>query len=307
MKYCPNCQTTYTDDTLRFCLQDGTPLAEVSGANTVMPTVSFDDSETLVSRKPPQQVVPLNIPQTQSQNWERDEQTRVVAPPVAARKSNTALTVLATVLGVFVFLGITGLGAWFLLKSRKPEVVAVNVNAAPANRPANVNSANINSANVQNLNVNANKSAPMPSPTSMPIPKPTLKPDEAKTIMKDVKNAVDDWKNSSENLDLDGNLEQYADSVDYYVAGRVNREKVRADKQRAFEQYDSINFDISNVKIMPDDSGEKATAVFDKKWKFEGDEKYSAGKVQQQLTFSKVAGRWLITGEKDLKVYYVEK
>ncbi len=308
MKYCPNCQTTYTDDALRFCLQDGTPLAEVSGADTVMPTVSFDDAETIVSRKPPQQVVPINTPETQTQNWERGEQTRVVAPPIEIRKSNTALTVLATVLGVFVFLGFAGIGAWFLLKSRRTEVVAVNVNTAPTNHATNLNSTNLNSAaNIQNLNSNSNKSTPTTSPSATPVPSPTLSSNEAKAITKDVKNAVDDWKNSSENLDLDGNLEQYADSVDYYTAGRVNREKVRADKQRAFDQFDSINFDISNVKITPDDSGEKAIAVFDKKWKFEGDEKYSAGKVQQQLTFSKIGGRWLISGEKDLKVYYVEK
>ncbi len=61
------------------------------------------------------------------------------------------------------------------------------------------------------------------------------------------------------------------------------------------------------MKVTPDASGEKATAVFDKEWNFEGAEKYSAGKVQQQLTLGKIGGRWLITGEKDLKTYYVEK
>jgi hypothetical protein len=123
----------------------------------------------------------------------------------------------------------------------------------------------------------------------------------------EVKDTVDEWKSSSENLDLDGNLDQYADSVDYYTAGRINRARVRADKQRAFDQYDSINFNISNMKVTPDASGKKAIAVFDKQWKFEGENKYSSGKVQQQLTLSKVGGRWLITGEKDLKTYYIEK
>jgi len=300
MKYCPNCQTTYTDDSLRFCLQDGTQLADVSGMNSEMPTVAFDDSETLVSRKPPQQVVRINVPETESQNWQQPEQPRIVAPPpVETKRSKTALTVMATVLGMLLFLGIAGLGAWMLLKSRKTEV-AVNVNNAPANRPLNSNSANIKTSN-------ANLTAPAASPTATPIPKPTLKPEEIKAVTNDVKQAIDEWKGSSENLDLDGNLDQYADSVDYYAGGRVNRARVRADKQRAFEQFDSINFNISNVKITPDASGEKAIAVFDKEWRFEGEQRYSAGKVRQQLTLGKIDGRWLITGEKDLKTYYVGK
>jgi len=275
-----------------------------------MPTVAFDDSETVVTPKPPQQVVRINLPETEWQNRERIErpqiieqpriveQPRIIAPPVETKKSNTALTVLATVLGMLVVFGIAG--AWFLLKSRKTEVATVNVNTAAVNRPLNSNS-----TNSQILNANTVK--PTATPTATPIPKPTLEAEEAKAVTGDVKDAVDAWVNSSESLDLDGNLDYYADSVDYYIAGRVNRSRVRADKQRAFDQYDSINFNISNMRITPDASGEKAVAVFDKEWKFEGEEKYSTGKVQQQLTLSKIDGRWLITGEKDLKTYYVGK
>jgi hypothetical protein len=308
MKFCPNCQTTYTDDTLRFCLQDGTQLAEVPDAVTDMPTVAFNEPETIVTPKTPQQVVRINLPQQQNQEpVERPqiiEQPRIVEQPriapqhIETKKSNTALTVLATILGMLVIFGIGG--AWYLLNSRKTEVAAVNANTVPTNRPLNSNS-----ANVQTLNNNTVK--PTATPTATPIPKPTLEAGAAKAITGDVKDTVDAWVNSSESLDLDGNLDYYADSVDYYIAGRVNRARVRTDKQRAFDQYDSINFNVSNMKITPDASGEKATAVFDKEWKFEGEEKYSSGKVQQQLTLSKINGRWLITGEKDLKTYYVEK
>lgn len=308
MKFCPNCQTTYTDDTLRFCLQDGTKLAEVSNTETDMQTVAFDELETVVTPKPPQQVVPLNIPVAQPQNWQRAEEPRIVAPPTIAeppfetKKSNTALTVLATVLGMLLIFCIGG--AWFLLKSRKTEVTTVNVNTAPVNRPLNSNS-----ANAQIFNENSVKPTPVPTatPSPTPVPAATLRPDEAKAVTGEVRDSIDAWINSSENLDLDGNLEQYADSVDYYNAGRVGRERVRTDKQRAFDQFDSINFHTSNMKVTPDASGAKATAVFDKEWNFEGEDKRSSGKVQQQLTLAKIGGRWLITGEKDLKTYYVDK
>ncbi len=64
MKHCPNCQTTYTDNTLRFCLKDGTPLSDVSDTSVAMPTTAFDEFETVVVRKPPQQVVRINAPET---------------------------------------------------------------------------------------------------------------------------------------------------------------------------------------------------------------------------------------------------
>lgn len=308
MKFCPNCQTTYTDNTLRFCLQDGTQLADVPDASTDMPTVAFNEPETIVTPKPPQQVVRINLPQPQNQERVEEpqiieqprivEQPRVVAPHVETRKSNTALTVLATILGMLVLFGIGG--AYYLLKNRRTEVAAVNVNTAVTNRPLNSNS-----ANSQILNANTVKPTVTPTPT--PTPKPTLEPETAKEVTDNVKDTVNAWISSSESGDLDGNLDYYADSVDYYIAGRVNRSRVRADKQKAFDQYDSINFNISNMKITPDASGEKAIAVFDKEWKFEGVENYSTGKVQQQLTLSKIGGQWLITGEKDLKTYYVGK
>jgi hypothetical protein len=240
-----------------------------------MPTVSFDDSETLVSRKPPQQVVRINVPETEQPNWQQSvsqsqnqesaEQTRVVMPPVEAKKSNTTFVVLATVLGMLVFFGIAGAGAWFLLQSRKPRVASVDVNIATPTRSPSSNSANIQ---ILNANLDANIEKPSPSPTAAPSPKSTLKPDEVKAMTNDVKDVVDDWKDTAENLELDENLNQYADTVDYYNAGRVNRSRVRDDKQRAFEQYDSINFKISNMKVTPDASGEKATVVFVNEWNF---------------------------------------
>lgn len=305
MKHCATCQTTYTDNTLRFCLKDGTQLSQIADENSAsLPTTALDEYETVVSRKPPQQVVLINAPETQPENQERvappriEEQPRIVAPPIERKDTNTTKTVLATVLGMLAIFGIIGAGAWFLLKSRRTEITAVNT--APVNRPPVLNASNIQTSNANNVK-------PTVTPTATPIPKPTISSEAAKAVTDDVKNTIDDWKSSSENLDIDGNLERYADSVDYYRAGRVNRAAVRADKQRAFERFDTINFNVSNVKVTPNASGDKATAVFDKEWTFEGEDRRSAGKVQQQLTLAKIGERWLITGERDLKVYYIEK
>lgn len=298
MKYCPNCQTTYTDDNLQFCLQDGTPLAEFTNQNNA--ATNYDtEAETVVSSNRgindlPKQVEPIRFEppssfQANQANWQPSLPV-VVAPE---KKSNTAMIVALSVLGTLLILGIGGAGAWLYFRN-KPTEVAVNINAAP-NRSPNANAAN----------QNANLATPTPTPS--PTPQATLLPAVAKEITNDVKDVVDEWKDSTEDLDINTHVSQYADTVDYYKAGKVNVARVRADRQSAFNTYDSISINIDNLKVTPDPSGDKATAILDKEWNFEGEEKYSSGKVQQQLTFARINGRWLITGEKDLKVYYVNK
>lgn len=302
MKYCPTCQTRYTDETLRFCLQDGSPLAEIVDSGSNMPTVAFDSEETIMSSR---RVEPLRVelPGLERRTQLPAQDKIPVAPPVRTKKSNTAFIVLLTALVTLLLLGGGAIGTWLFMKNRKTDVAATVNNAPRTNRATNANSVN----NQENSAGNSESNALTPTPTATASPKPTLKPEETKNITADVENVIDEWKGASENLDINSHLSNYADTVDYYKAGKVSRARVRADKQTAFEQYDSINFNISNVKITPDALGEKATAVFDKEWTFEGAEKSSSGKVQQLLTLAKINGRWLITGEKDLKVYYVDK
>jgi hypothetical protein len=303
MKQCPSCQTIYSDDSLQFCLQDGTPLSELAARNA--PINSDVEAETVISSNkgvinPPRQVEPIRFEppssyqanQANQANWSQQPSHPVIVEQPIAKKSNTTAIVLLTALGTLLLLGIGGAAAWMYFRNNR-ATVAVNVNNAPQNRPSNANAAN----------QNANLATPSPTPT----PQPTLKPEAAKEVTNDVRNIVDEWKDTTESLDLDSHVSQYADTVDFYKAGRVNVRRVREDRARAFAAYDSISINIDNVKVTPDASGEKATVVLDKEWNFQGEEKFSSGKVQQQLTLAKINGRWLITGEKDLKIYYVDK
>lgn len=322
MKHCPQCQTSYTDESLKYCTRDGAPLENSPDA----PTIAFNEEATVVSSRrvepirapienpPPQQNWQQNeVPpqsrqrievQPQQQNWQQNPPSQpppqppvIVAAPPEVKKSRTGLAVGLTALAMLALFGVAG--ALYFSRDRKTEV-AVNVNAAPpaVNRPA------VNQTATSNQNLNANAAVVVP-PTATPTPKPTVDPEQTKTIAADVGNVVDNWTDASENLDIDAHLSNYANTVDYYTGGKMSLARVRADKQRAFDAYNTINFNISNVKITPDATGEKAVAVFDKEWTFEGDEKSSSGKVLQQLTLSKIGGRWLITGERDLKTYYV--
>jgi len=312
MKHCPQCQTSYTDESLRYCTRDGMPLENAID----LPTAAFDEEATVVSSR---QVEPIHVPvenypppQPPPQNWQQNlppQQTvqpqqqpppQIIVAPPSVKKSRTGLAVALTVLGMLALAGIVG--ALYFSRGRETEV-AVNVNNAPpsANRP----SISPNAPNNQNINANAAASPTSTATTAAPTPKPTLDPQTAEIVAEDVEGVVDNWKSASENLDIDEHLSNYANTVDYYTGGKISLARVRADKQRAFDAYDSINFNISNMKITPDASGDKAVALFDKEWRFEGDRKNSSGKVLQQLTLSKIGGRWLITGERDLKTYYV--
>ncbi|MDQ2746256.1 MAG: hypothetical protein M3T96_03245 [Acidobacteriota bacterium] len=298
MKICPQCRTEYTDDALQYCLQDGAPLVNSDDRSAAFNT----ESETVVS---PKRVEPIRFEPPSSYQNSRAEQHQS-EPLIVERepkKSNAATVAVLSVLCTLVVLGLIGAGAWLYFSNRK-TVAVVNTNSVVApNRAVNANTANGQNLNT-NANVNANLATPTPAPT--PAAKPTINPEQAKTITNDVKDVVGDWKSASEDLDITRHLSHYADTVDYYNGGKVGIAKVRADREKAFADYDSINLDIDNLRVIPDPSGDTATAIFDKGWKFEGTDKTSRGKVQQRLTLTKINGRWLISGEKDLRVYYKE-
>lgn len=272
MKECPRCRTRYTDDSLQFCLQDGTPLAVVS--------VSDEETETVVgSRYAAEPTVVSPSPST-------------YVPSPSPRRSRLGLVVFLTVLATVVIFAIGGLAAWLLLRGNgktdrvtsngQNQVNRTNVTTSPS--PTATPSPSAAPANTTNSNANA---APPVNKTA---------------VSRDVADAVDGWKGDTESYDVDSLMGRYADHVDYYKTGDATRPMIARDKERAFSQFDSVNLEISNMDINVSDTGDSAVAEFDKEWRFEGDH-VSEGKVRSQLKFKKIGGRWLITSEKDLKVY----
>jgi ketosteroid isomerase-like protein len=278
MKKCPTCNIAYTDDTLQFCLQDGTPLTFMQ---TAAPTVQWSEPETVVrprAENPP----PNQTPQT---------------PP---KKSNTLFVVLLTALVTLLLFG-GAIGAWLFLRNRNADV-ASNRNQSSStnsNRPANA-AASPNAAPKNSPTPAVNSNAAPPPPTAAPAV-------NAEQIKTEVSGAVNSWKSAAESRNLDAMMASYADTVDYYNKKGASADFVRQDRQRAFSEYDNIEINLSNLRVTPDASGERATVVFDKEWIFENDEKTNEGKVQQQLQLVKSGDRWRIAAERDLKVYYTNK
>ena len=107
MKYCPSCQIVYADDTLRFCLQDGTGLLE-SVDNAPAPTVDFSERETVIRQKP------------MTSDWQPNRVTQGANIEKEAKKSYTFLAIIITALVMcLVFGGI--FAVWQMLGSSNSE------------------------------------------------------------------------------------------------------------------------------------------------------------------------------------------
>lgn len=268
MKICPACKTQYTDDTLLYCLSDGTPLT--AGQSGDASTIVFDEAETVVSSRPEQ--------------GRAAEVLHGATHEPTTRGARTAVVVAVT---AFVMLAVFGVAALIYLRGDRAEV-SVNTTDRGGMAPPIVRQ--------------------QPSPT---VTKPQASPAantaassiEDPEITREVSRVLEDWKSQSESLDIDGFMSHYAATVDYYRKSGATAAFVRSDKERAFSRYDSITLDLSNIAVTTDASGQTATAVFDKEWEFEGDGN-SSGKVRQMLRLRKIDGDWLITAEKDLKVFY---
>lgn len=306
MKVCPACRTTF-DDSQNFCLNDGTPLVaaetEPEPATIVTPAAA-----------PPKSNVEYRSYQTPP---------ATASVPAVGKKSNTGLIVAGTALATLLLLGL-GAGGWWIMSrsgNNNREIARTNVNASTISN-SNLNSAPraSPSASVTNSSVAANSNA---MPTNSTIAAPETNPEipqnapappaheisakEAATVRKEVGGTINSWANAIESGNLNGHLGYYADTLDYYYNARgFSKNQVRADKERAFETFDNIEFNISNIRVTPEAGGDRATVVYDKEWLFENDERSTEGKVQSQLTLQKIGGRWLIVGERDLKVYYQE-
>jgi ketosteroid isomerase-like protein len=288
MKICPNCHTQYTDDTLRFCLQDGSVLTggPVTQPPTVSPVGRELEADSVATR------------------WKQDSRETRVSKPESKSGSRLFMFV-AGIASLLLFLGGMGaVGLWLYWKDSGPVVTNTN----NQNGGQNLSSRSNKNANMLPTSTNTPVVTPTPTATIGNVnshelilgPAPDVDRDRASA---EVSQQVQDWRSSTETGDISSLVRKYAPSVQYYRKSGASPEFIRADKQRAHTMFDSISIRISNMDVSVSGSGETATAQFDKEWVFEGTRR-STGKVRQQLQFSRINGQWLITGERDVRVYY---
>jgi hypothetical protein len=146
MKRCPQCNRTYTDDALSFCLDDGSPLASVSEqlpintAATVQYPPPRETSQPTIAYRPGQMPPPSVAP-----SW------TPVPPPQPQKRS-----VWPWLLGIGAIVVLMGVGLVVLI------FVVARISTHNTNDRANVNANNSNSrvanrnSNSSNSNANSN-------------------------------------------------------------------------------------------------------------------------------------------------------
>lgn len=303
MKRCPTCQRRYADDTLNFCLEDGAPLAVVNPAT--------DDTLTLDAGEPPPTEIldpslapnfgtrakPAATARQEARATRREEALNFAAAPAAPPARSTTSVVAVTVAATILLLAIGGLGAWLLLRdtSTTGAEISRDGNLDPPPTPGYTPTPRITPT--------ASPTATTPTPT--PTPQPTQTPGGGAS--REVAGALEGWRRTM-NGDVDAHMAYYADTLHtYYNAKNVGVRTVRDNVARAFSTYDTFDVRIDNLEIEVEPSGERAVATFDKTFEFRGSGKTYNGSGLNRFWFEKIGGRWLITGEKDLKIYYVNR
>jgi hypothetical protein len=169
MKRCPACGSTFTDESLRFCLQDGATLLSISDSPQSLNLAETlrDDSPTYERESPPPtekfnlgaaQTVQTG-PAARTVHARSHPSTRGAGDSEAPYKKQNPLVIAIVTAVVVLLLVMTGFGIVYLLRDKNTD----NTNAANAvnTRSENIPDVNANNstarANVNNSNANANK------------------------------------------------------------------------------------------------------------------------------------------------------
>jgi ketosteroid isomerase-like protein len=290
---------------LRFCLQDGSALKSADDA-PFDPNATLQSPEGWTGRREPPPTEVLSAPTAETLQQPKAAPTAMPQPPRVTvrdapafappppRSQNSALVVGLTITVAILLLALGGVGAWVLLRGDE---------GGGARGAENQN----NTAPTENSNRRAAANDSTSSATPAPSPSAAASPVDEAAIREQVTATLNGWASASMAHDINAHMSYYAQTLDvYYSSTNVSASQVRADRERAYAVYSTIDIRLSNIKVTVEKTGTRATATFDKTWNFEGS-KYSSGSVQQRIWLTKTGGRWLITGEKDLQVYYVNK
>ncbi len=288
MKRCPTCQSVYTDNSLIYCLQDGSKLSDVqdSGASDDvawrMSTGGRDLPATEVLKQEDMPTVRMEPGVTTQEQRARptalNQPVRPSAgvhsvPPLEAPRSNKTVIALSIVV-VVLLLALGGLLTWVMLRDK------TGGSGQQANTGTNANTGT------------SQRAAPA----------------NAEALKKEVESALTAWADTIRQRNLDAHMEYYTEVLEvYYNSTNVSRAQVREDRAAAFSKYNSLDMRLSNLNISIDPSGDRAIANFDKTFDFRGSDKNFSGSGLNRFWLKKIDGRWRIAGERELKTYYVNK
>src|SRR5262245_26363665 len=121
MKRCPKCNSQYSDATLSFCLQDGTPLVEVKQSS--VDTISFRQpvtAEKIFNTQELQAVAaPVSEPTRSYATQPPPNYAPQPLPHVKPRKSRAGLIIALVVVPLLLVVTASGVAGWWYLERQK--------------------------------------------------------------------------------------------------------------------------------------------------------------------------------------------
>lgn len=126
MKHCPTCGSSYTDDTLVFCLQDGATLQSAGAASdplSLVATLRGDSQEydeetqdTKVSSTPTAKIPASALPTAVYQVPRSTADGATRADSYAQQPPNTTRTIIITLAVAIILLAAGAVGAWIFFR-----------------------------------------------------------------------------------------------------------------------------------------------------------------------------------------------
>lgn len=282
MKKCPTCNRTYADESITFCLADGSLLsAPYDSPDTLrIPTPrNTDPTEVLPVEKSNSTPLPLTVA------------TPIRPPSVPTQPEKPRKSNVITIIAIAASAILAALGTWaWLERGSKSSSEAVPVPTE--------------SSNSVGTNRN-NPRAPSTVTQKTELPPTTQDISASKS---EVKASLDDWLQTYVDRDFNNHMKYYASMLDtFYRKSNVNLSYVRSVNLSLFEKYSVMEMSISNLRIDVNPTSGRVVTTFDKTFDFRGDNIFHSGSVQSEFRWEKINGAWRITSERDLQIYYVNK
>ena len=164
MKSCPTCNRTYTDASLNFCLEDGTPLVN-SAAPGFDPNATIRYSDPRDTKTPPPEVYHPPAPPvyqtttpaaTHGSSFGQQQQSQLSVPGVQRKKSSAVWWII----GIVLVVGVVAVGAVIIIIALASMSSNSNANSNRANANSRVPNHNSNANNANTPNVNSNVNPP---------------------------------------------------------------------------------------------------------------------------------------------------
>lgn len=242
-KRCPTCNKTFTDQSLSFCIDDGTPLATIPDAADETTVVSPNSAKNSASAE-----TEAYVPR----DWQREYQPPGSFEPVG-KKRKVWPWALAIIGGLLI--GIVGLGIALALIG--PKVFRSRANTNNSNVGAieqGTSNANTNSIANANINTNANNNDPSANENSdLTEDEVAPPPSDSAEVLADLTAIENEW--TVANINADKKKLDYILADDYVGTSVDGKSQGKAEYLRTIERDTVIekwNFEDLQVALRGD-------------------------------------------------------